>query len=118
MKDKQCEKNRSLIASFDWIIKLYEEKGWMEDYQKEIEYLAIYHLFIVAMVRVIRIDAHHALLAEFQDYMTEHFPDYVQNPYLYLLDKNKKLVFDLIRRRRYGAVRLLFKIKERIRRSV
>lgn len=116
MNERQCEKNRSVLRAFDRILEVYRENHWYEAFQKELEYLAIYHVFITSVVRIVRMDARHPLLREFRNYVEERFPGYDKNPYLYLLDRNKKIIYRLLQNKWYAAVRILFQIKEKRRR--
>ena len=75
-------------------------------------FLAISHLLIAASVRVARIDCKSELLGQFRDYMEKNFPDFRENRYLPRLDRNKRLVYRLLLKRRYRVVRLLFRIKD------
>ena len=52
------------------------------------------------------------LLGQFRDYMEKNFPDFRENRYLPRLDRNKRLVYRLLLKRRYRVVRLLFRIKD------
>ena len=78
----------------------------------ELTFLAISHLLIAASVRVARIDCKSELLGQFRDYMEKNFPDFRENRYLPRLDRNKRLVYRLLLKRRYRAVRLLFRVKD------
>ena len=44
--------------------------------------------------------------------MEKNFPDFRENRYLPRLDRNKRLVYRLLLKRRYRAVRLLFRVKD------
>ena len=83
-----------------------------EAYRDELTFLAISHLLIAASVRVARIDCKSELLGQFRDYMEKNFPDFRENRYLPRLDRNKRLVYRLLLKRRYRVVRLLFRIKD------
>ena len=63
-------------------------------------------------MRVARIDCKSELLGQFRDYMEKNFPDFRENRYLPRLDRNKRLVYRLLLKRRYRAVRLLFRVKD------
>lgn len=117
MQRFDAAKNRSLLDAFDQVLAHYEQQGLREAYDDELAYLAVYHLQIAALVRVLRADPRHALVTQIPAYMRQHFPDYARNPYLSRLDRNKALVFRLLQRRWYGAVRLLFRLKDCLRRD-
>ena len=72
--------------------------------------LAVDHIRRAAMVRVIRLDHHSPLLKEFEQYMYKKFPAWEKNPYLPQLPAKHKLVLWLLKKKRYGGIRLLFKL--------
>ena len=43
--------------------------------------------------------------------MKARFPAYARNPYLSELSRARRLAFDLLEKKRYGALALLFRIK-------
>lgn len=47
-------KNKDVEKVFESLISYYKEKGKYDNYKQEIEYLAIYHYYIVTSVRMIR----------------------------------------------------------------
>lgn len=117
MRKIDYEKNRTLITAFDRVLSTYRANGWLARYQEELEYLAILHLYIAAIVRIIRTDYHHPLVQEIEGYMQEQFPDFRSNRYLSQLDKNKRLIFHLLCRRHYRLICLLFQLKQILGRS-
>ena len=60
------------------------------------------------------IDPHHRLIGEFRSYVEREFPDYASNRYVAELPRARALAFRLLQKRRYGTVRLLFGLKERL----
>ena len=112
MNNKNCARNVEILYAFDDILGWFGEHGLREAYRDELTFLAISHLLIAASVRVARIDCKSELLGQFRDYMEKNFPDFRENRYLPRLDRNKRLVYRLLLKRRYRAVRLLFRIKD------
>ena len=111
MRSQDPEKNRSVSLAFSHIQDYYKSNNLWEKYYHEIEYLAIFHLYIAASVRIILVDSKHQLLQEICAFMRNSFPDYNRNPYLNLLGRNKRLVFFLLRHKMYKLIRLIFKLK-------
>lgn len=111
MNNKNVERNVEIIYAFDDLCQWFDGHKDCADYRKELEFLAIQHLLIAASVRVAQIDRKHHLLADFQKYMQQHFPDFRNNPYLPTLDSNKSLIYRLLLKKRYKTVRMIFKIK-------
>ena len=112
MNNKNCARNVEILYAFDDILGWFGEHGLREAYRDELTFLAISHLLLAASVRVARIDCKSELLGQFRDYMEKNFPDFRENRYLPRLDRNKRLVYRLLLKRRYRAVRLLFRVKD------
>ena len=112
MNNKNCARNVEILYAFDDILGWFGEHGLREAYRDELTFLAISHLLIAASVRVARIDCKSELLGQFRDYMEKNFPDFRENRYLPRLDRNKRLVYRLLLKRRYRVVRLLFRVKD------
>ena len=63
-------------------------------------------------MRVLLIDRKDHLIQDFRAYMEKHFPTFRENPYLPLLDSNKRLIFRLLLKKRYRTVALVFRVKK------
>ena len=82
----------------------------MEQYSDVLCRLAVDHIRLAAMVRVIRQDHHSPLLKEFEHYMYTKFPKWEQNPYLDQLPAKHKLLLKLMKKKRYLLIKLLFAV--------
>lgn len=111
MNNKNSERNGEIIAAFDDIVSWFKAQKLWDRYRNEVTYQAIVHLLITATVRVLLIDRKHRLIGEFRRYMEENFPDFRENPYLHLLDGNKRLIYKLLLKKRYRTVAAIFKAK-------
>lgn len=111
MNNKNVRRNAEILAAFDDIREWFAAHDLSERYSQELTFLAVQHLLLAATVRVLLIDRKNPLVGEFRDYMETHFPDYRSNRYLPLLDRNKRLIYRLLLKKRYRAVLLLFKVK-------
>lgn len=114
MRNRNADRNAELLLAFDDILSWYRENGLFEEYRDELCALAVEHIFLSATVRVLLIDPHHRLIGEFRAYMEREFPDYAANRYVAELPRARALAFRLLQKKRYGTVRLLFGIKERL----
>ena len=47
------------------------------------------------------------------DYMNNNFPDFRNNKYIETLSRNRKIIYNLINRKRYNLIKLLFAVKGR-----
>lgn len=112
-KNVNADRNVEIVEAFEDILSYFRETGQFETYRQELCYLTLYHVYLTASVRVLRIDRKHPLLPKFAAFLKEQFPDYRQCPYLCRLGRNKKLVFSLLEKNRYGLISLLFRLKGR-----
>ena len=114
MNNSNMKRNLEIIDAFDSLIKYLKDNKYYDEYVEEITYLAIFHIYISAIVRIIKMEKSSEqlmIINKLRDYMNKNFSDYRQNKYLYLLDRNKKLIYNLIEHKKYGLVKLIFKIK-------
>ena len=112
MNNANIVRNAEIIDAFDDLLGWFREKGLFEKYYDALCYLTIYHVYIAASVRVIRIDKRSKLIGRFASYLRDNFPDYEKNPYLNRLGQNKTLIYKALQGRHYSAIRALFKIKD------
>lgn len=111
MNNKNSGRNVEILYAYDDILSWYDARGLLETHRKELSFQAVQHILLAATVRVLLIDKKHELIDRFRSYMEEHFPDYRENPYLPLLDSNKRLIYKLLLKKRYGSIRWIFRIK-------
>lgn len=111
MNNANLERNREIIDAFEDILGWYRSRGLLEEYRQELEYLAVFHAYLTASVRVLRADPRHPLLGELRRYVDGQFPGRKQNSYLPRLGKKRRLLLSLLDRGMYGAIRAMFKIK-------
>ena len=114
MRNRNADRNAELLTAFDDILAWYRENGLFDEFRDELCALAVEHILLSATVRVLLIDPHHRLIGEFRSYVEREFPDYANNRYVAELPRARALAFRLLQKRRYGTVRLLFGLKERL----
>ncbi len=111
MNNNNLERNLEILDTFDEINK-YKN---LENNKEIIEFLAVNHIFIVAVVRVINSegteDKKKNCINKLKCYVKDNYPNFEKNKYLYLLSKNSKIIYKLIRFKQYKIVKLIFKIK-------
>jgi len=111
MNNNNLERNLEILDTFDEINK-YKN---LENNKEIIEFLAVNHIFIVAVVRVINSegteDKKKSCINKLICYVKDNYPNFEKNKYLYLLSKNSKIIYKLIRFKQYKIVKLIFKIK-------
>lgn len=113
MNNSNVDRNLEILLAFDQIIK--DKK--LKKYEDIIEYLAIDHIYISAIVRIILADASNdkkiEIINKLVKYINDNFSNYKSNKYLYLLSRNRKIVYHLINMRCYSLIKLIFIIKRR-----
>lgn len=113
-RNKNVVRNHEIIDAFDDLLSWYKENGLFEQYRDELCRLAIDHIFLAASVRVLLADPKHPLLKEFHQYLCRHFPHFENNRYVAQLPKSKKLAFDLLLKKHYRILRILFLAKNKL----
>ncbi len=111
MNNRNVERNVEILYAFDDICGWFRAHGLYERWRDVLAFLAVQHILLAATVRVLQIDRKHRLISEFRTYMDTHFPDFRSNSYLSELDRNKRLIYKLLLKRRYRTVRLIFRAK-------
>ena len=111
MKSANLERNREILDAFDDLLPWFRKEGLFEAYRRELEYLAVFHVYLTAGVRVALADRKSPLLRELAAYVEERFPGWRQNPYLPKLGEKRRLLVSLLQKKWYWAVSLLFKLK-------
>ena len=111
MNNKNSERNVEILYAFDDIIQWFREQKLWDAYRDEVTFLAVEHVLIAATVRVLQIDRKHHLVEDFQKYMEKNFPDFQDNPYLDRLDRNKRLIYKLLLKKKYRTILCIFRVK-------
>lgn len=111
MNNKNVARNAEILQAYDDILGWYGAHRFLEARRAELTFQAVQHILLAATVRVLLIDRKSPLVGEFRAYMERHFPDFRENKYLPLLDKNKRLVYRLLLKQRYRTARMIFRVK-------
>lgn len=112
-RNRNVDRNVEILYAFDDLEAWFTKAGLWERYRSEFTKLAIDHILLAASVRVLKTDPKHPLLNEFQTYMDQHFPEYMQCPYLSQLSRQHRLILRLLREHRFRSVQALFAVKDR-----
>ena len=115
MNNSNVQRNLEILDAFNDILS-YIQHNKKEEYFSKIEFLAIDHIYISAIVRVLKADADDKVKREtinkLIDYMNTSFPNYKNNKYINTLSKNRKIIYKLINIKMYGLINLIFKVKK------
>lgn len=111
MNNNNLDRNLEILDTFNEINK-YKK---LEANREIIEFLAVNHIFIVAVVRVINSDGTEdkkkSCINKLTCYVKDNYPNFEKNKYLSILSKNSKILFKLIKHKQYKIIKLIFKIK-------
>ena len=115
MNNTNIDKNLDILLSFDEAIKYLKDKKIYDKYYSEIEFLAIYHIYITGITRIINIktkmDLKLTTINKLISFMEEEFPNFKDNKYITCLNKRHKLVYNLLNKKMYRTIRFMFKLK-------
>lgn len=115
MNNSNVQRNLEILDAFNDILS-YIQHNKKEEYFSKIEFLAIDHIYISAIVRVLKAEADDKVKREtinkLLDYMNKKFPNYKNNKYINTLSKNRKIIYKLINIKMYGLINLIFKVKK------
>lgn len=114
MRSEHVERNRDMIRAFEDLVGWFREHGLLQQYKKELCYLAVDHLLLASTVRVARANSRSTLLREFPQYMKAEFPDYRGNPYVCAMPCSRKLALWLVEHHCYRLLQVLFAMKDRL----
>ena len=114
MRTENIERNRDILRAFEDIIQWFGDHGLLQQYRKELCYLAVDHLMLASTVRVARANPHSLLLKEFLVFTQIHFPEYPENKYVKEMSRMRKLAVRLVEKKCYRLIRLLFGLKDKL----
>lgn len=112
--DANPDRNRDILPGTDALIRYFQENGASEEEFTVLESLATEHVLFHATLRVNSIDSHSKIQQELKDYMQTHFPNYLQNPYLYRFSNREQRLLRLIAKEQYTLVNLLWYQRNRL----
>lgn len=118
MHDVNVAKAEDIMAGTDELLRFCREKQGLHDRIKEIEMLAIEHVLIYATLRVNCIDPKTDMQFRLRDYMADRFPNYKQNPYVFLLSAKYQRLKRLIENGSYGMLHLCYYRRNKVTSSI
>ncbi len=116
MSSSKVEKNVEIIEALEDLISWFKKEGTYEEFREELDYLVIDHVLVSATVRVLRsASAKHPLVKKLRSFAKENCESFNtgKNEYVkYRMPSSRKLIYNLLRKKLYFAVSLIFKIKK------
>lgn len=115
MNNSNIEKNVDILLAFDKIIEYCKVAKKTKKYFSEIEFLAIQHILIAGITRIINSSgdkkSKKEVIYKLEKYLNAKFPNYQKNKYIKYLPINKKIIYNLLKNKLYILVKIIFKIK-------
>lgn len=116
MNNSNVQRNLEILDAFDDILS-YIKHNKKEEYLDKIEFLAVDHIYISTIVRIVNAEVDKKIKKEvinkLIDYMYKEFPNFKDNKYLSTLSRNRIIIYNLVNMKMYGIIRLLFLVKGR-----
>ena len=111
MNNSNIERNLEILLAFN------EIKSNKKINKDILEFLAIEHIYISAITRVLIAEANKnkkmIVVNKLKEYVEDNFTNYRKNKYLYSISRNRKIIYNLIKLKQYWLVKLIFRIKRR-----
>ena len=107
------QRNLELIDAIEDLSQYYKDQGRYEAYRDEFTYIAFYNQFLVAPVRLCLADPKSPVLDELVDHFLANYPDFRQNPYVKAAPAKYQLLYRLMARKHFAAVRFLMQLNSR-----
>ena len=111
------QRNLELIEAIEDLSQHYKDRGMYDTYRDEFTYIAFYNQFLVAPVRLCLADTKSPVLDELVDNFLANYPDFRQNPYVKAAPKKYQLLYRLMERKHYRAVRFLMGLNSKVKRK-
>lgn len=116
MRSHNFEKSyRDRKAAIDDVTRYYKEQKLYEEYKEELEYIAFEHGFFVPSKEIIYYEPKSPYLKCFEEYIMRLYPKAYKNRYVKeRLTSKDKIIFWFIKRKMYGAVRMLSTLRKQV----
>lgn len=115
MNNSNIKRNLELNLAFDEMINYFKNKNTYEENYEKLELLCLYHMYISGITRVINCKVSmkdkKIIIYKYIDYVKNNFKTFKNNKYIKYMDRNKKIIYNLINLKLYRVVELIFKIK-------
>ena len=118
MNNSNVKRNLEIIDAFNNILDYTKKYKLYKKYYEELEFLAISHIYLYAIVRIIKSKADKKEkiknINKLKNYLKNNFENYKNNKYLKkFIGIKRKLIYFLINYNLYFLVDILFKFKDR-----
>ncbi|MFQ9509622.1 MAG: glycosyltransferase [Lachnospiraceae bacterium] len=117
MNNRNWQRQRDILDALKEIIQFYKERGMMNRVKDELEFLTLFHVYVLASTRLVIMNKKTEIIKEFRQFLIANFPNYKKNKYLDRMRKQDQLIYRLLNIHGEFLLVLLFKFKRFIQRS-
>lgn len=117
MNNSNWQRQRDILDALKEIIQFYKEKGMINRVKDELEFLTLFHVYVLASTRLVIMNKKTEIIKEFRQFLIANFPNYKKNKYLDRMRKQDQLIYRLLNIHGEFLLVLLFKFKRFIQRS-
>ncbi len=110
MSSMGSKRNFEILDALDEVTEFYYKKGVLDEFESEIELIAIEHIYISALVRLIRAGEMAQVRALKKEFI-KRYPNHKMNKYLTKLERNRLIVYKLLNLGCYQFIKWIFLIK-------
>lgn len=110
MSNMGSKRNAEILDALEEVAFFYKENGVYEEFKSEIELIAIEHVYISALVRLIRAGEKKQIQVIRKEF-EKKYPNYKKNKYLKKLERNRLIIYWLLNLKCYQMIKWIFLIK-------
>lgn len=120
MHNKNIEKNLDIIKAFEILKKYLIKENKFDKLKEEFNYLLLTEVYIATITRIIRTRTLKSdkknIINELKTYIkNNNILNFKNNKYFNNLSRNQKIIYNLIAKKHYNLIYLIFKIKEKMK---
>lgn len=91
MRSKNVDKYKDIITVMDNLLSFFTDRGLLDVYRDELEYMIIFHAYLMVSARIIKQDYKSKILRDIKDYIGQKWSRYHENKYIKRLNIKYKL---------------------------
>lgn len=114
---KDPSRNLEIIEAAEDLLCFYEEHDLFEKYHDELEFSVFYNVLLTSIDRVNLIDPKSDIQVELFEYTKKRFSEYEKNRYVIGMSKKHKLLYFLIKNRRFQTLNIVLRMNNKIKRK-
>ena len=115
MNNTNVKRNLELLDAFDSMVSYFNNKKALDSVYDKLEFLAVYHIYIMGVARVARIKqsgkVKREIINKYKKYVKENFPNYRKNKYLKYMSRNRKIIYRLVSFNMYSVIKTIFEVR-------